>query len=125
MNRLLPPFARSFSFFPFLFYRLVFHAPICGGSTPDGGHYEGEFYHNRKHGMGKMIYPEGAPEASYNGSWANDQPSGLGILVMANGDRFEGHWLNGKKEGPGRYFYQATCKVLDFDDSSHQRTTTY
>lgn len=37
--------------------------------------------------------------------------SGLGVLTFVNGDRYEGHWLADKKEGPGRYFYSATRKV--------------
>ena len=66
-----------------------------------------------RHGMGKMFYAprEGITEASYNGSWAGGKRSGLGILTMANGDRYEGHWLDDKKEGPGRYFYKSTNKV--------------
>ena len=37
--------------------------------------------------------------------------SGLGVLTFVNGDRYEGHWLADKKEGPGRHFYSATRKV--------------
>ena len=37
--------------------------------------------------------------------------SGLGVITFVNGDRYEGHWLVDKKEGPGRYFYTATGKV--------------
>ena len=49
--------------------------------------------------MGKMFYAsgEGVSEASYNGSWAGGKRAGLGILIMANGDRYEGHWLDDKK----------------------------
>jgi len=61
--------------------------------------------------MGKKFYGKGSIEASYNGSWADGMRSGLGILTLVNGDRFEGHWIDDKKEGPGRFFYRATNKV--------------
>jgi hypothetical protein len=62
--------------------------------------------------MGKMFYGPEAPEASFNGSWSNGVRSGLGILTFKNGDRFEGHWRDSQKEGPGRYFYKATNQVI-------------
>lgn len=31
----------------------------------------------------------------------------------ANGDLYDGYWLNDKKEGPGRYYYKATCKMYE------------
>jgi hypothetical protein len=61
--------------------------------------------------MGKMYYAKGKEESSYKGSWENGVRSGLGVLIMANGDRYEGHWMNDKKDGPGRYFYRTTNKV--------------
>ena len=60
--------------------------------------------------MGKMFFGPG-PEVSYNGSWAEGMRSGLGILTLLNGDRFEGHWRDDRNEGPGRFFYKATNKV--------------
>ena len=90
----------------------MFYIPHCCRSK-NGDRYEGEWQFNVRHGMGKMFYAlgEGVTEASYNGSWAGGKRSGLGILTMANGDRYEGHWLDDKKEGPGRYFYKSTNKV--------------
>ena len=40
--------------------------------------------------------------------WLEGQRSGLGVLSLANGDRYEGHWLVDQKEGPGRFFYFST-----------------
>lgn len=34
-------------------------------------------------------------------------------MTLTNGDRFEGQWLNNKKEGQGRFFYAATRKVYE------------
>ena len=31
--------------------------------------------------------------------------------MLASGDRFEGHFADDKKEGPGRYYYINTGKV--------------
>ena len=33
--------------------------------------------------------------------------------MAANGDRFEGHWCDGVKEWPGRYFYASTGKIYE------------
>lgn len=33
--------------------------------------------------------------------------------VAANGDVYDGYWLNDKKEGPGRFYYHASRKVYD------------
>jgi hypothetical protein len=64
-----------------------------------------------RHGMGKVWYAPGADDESYNGSWSAGLRSGLGVLSMRNGDRYEGHWIDDKRDGPGRYFYKATNKV--------------
>ena len=66
---------------------------------------------NERHGAGYIKYAEGSECLGYDGSWANGKRTGLGVLTMANGDRYEGHWLDDKKEGPGRYFYRSTNKV--------------
>jgi hypothetical protein len=35
------------------------------------------------------------------------------VTDLANGDRYDGHWLHDKKEGPGRFYYRATRKVYE------------
>lgn len=41
-------------------------------------------------------------------------------MDVADGNRFEGHWLNNVKEGPGRYYYLSTNKV--YEGEWHQDT---
>ena len=65
------------------------------------------------HGVGKIICADGSELGTYDGSWANGQRTGLGVQSFANGNRYEGHWLNDKKEGPGRFFYRSTNKVYE------------
>lgn len=38
---------------------------------------------------------------------------GLGILRTSGGDRYEGSWMDDKKEGPGTYFFVATGKMYE------------
>lgn len=49
----------------------------------------------------------------YEGGWQGGKRTGFGVLLCANGDRYEGHWLDDKKEGPGRYYYRSTNKVYE------------
>uniref|UniRef100_H3HBB9 MORN repeat-containing protein 3 n=1 Tax=Phytophthora ramorum TaxID=164328 RepID=H3HBB9_PHYRM len=58
-----------------------------------------------------MLY--GEDQSVYDGEWVRNERSGRGTLVLATGDRYEGHWLNDRKEGPGRYFYKATRKMYE------------
>jgi hypothetical protein len=82
-------------------------------SGKNGDRYEGEWWYNQKHGMGKVFYHQGAEEASYTGSWVEGKRSGLGILTLANGDRYEGHWTADQRDGPGRFFYKGANKVYE------------
>lgn len=47
----------------------------------------------------------------YEGQFQNDKRHGFGILVRANGDRYEGNWADDMKEGPGVYHYVAKRQV--------------
>ena len=31
--------------------------------------------------------------------------NGVGVYWFANGDVYEGHWINGKRHGPGKLFF--------------------
>lgn len=33
--------------------------------------------------------------------------------AVANGDVYDGYWLNDKKEGPGRFYYKASGKMYE------------
>ena len=49
----------------------------------------------------------------FEGGWTDNRRAGLGVFRCANGDRYEGHWLDDQKEGPGRFFYLSTGKVYE------------
>ena len=67
--------------------------------------------------------PAGAPlPVPSPGQWKNNQRSGLGRMVYADGGRYYGQWLLDKKNGKGRYTYPngmpmllaAQCLALPF-----------
>lgn len=64
--------------------------------------YTGDFRFGKKHGTGKMRFPDGGV---YTGSWADDQREGAGTYYYPNGDVFTGRWASGKKQGRGSYTY--------------------
>lgn len=43
------------------------------------------------------------------GSWKEDKYSGDGIYVYANGERYHGKFLDGKKHGKGTYYYRTAA----------------
>ena len=86
----------------------------------DGGCYEGSWENDKKEGWGKMRYADGT---IYEGEWHREMRHGQGILLLswlfiicisytnvscllANGDRYEGMWLDDFKEGPGKFIYR-------------------
>jgi radial spoke head protein 1 len=71
--------------------------------------YVGEFLNGKKHGTGKMLYPNGD---AYYGQWANDLFQGEGSYKYANGDVYSGQWTNGQKNGQGTYLYAANNSQL-------------
>lgn len=42
-----------------------------------------------------------SPEGTYQGSWANDEKNGKGLMRYSNQDEYEGSWRNGLREGEG------------------------
>jgi hypothetical protein len=46
------------------------------------------------------------PFAQYTGEWRCDHRWGWGILTFANGDVYEGEWVDDVIEGNGRYSYK-------------------
>lgn len=71
--------------------------------------YEGEYVASKKHGLGKMKFPNGD---TYHGMWSDDAMNGDGTFIYANGDIFSGNFTNGIKEGQGTYEFQADKSQL-------------
>jgi hypothetical protein len=46
----------------------------------------GQFKDNKKHGKGKIDYHTGD---KYTGAWIDDNRTGQGVYIFANGDRYE------------------------------------
>lgn len=73
----------------------------------NGNRYEGDWEDNLRHGYGRMMYyikthPLDSCLETYEGDWVRGQKSGYGRFTFANGDRYEGEFTEGRREGiPG------------------------
>ena len=90
--------------------------------------YSGDFRFGKKHGTGKMRYPDGGV---YTGAWADDQREGSGTYYYPNGDVFTGRWAGDKKQGRGSYTYAKNGSKLPVpenispQESGFRATTLY
>lgn len=65
--------------------------------------YEGEYKDGKKHGTGKMEFPNGD---IYHGMWENNQMHGEGTYTYKKtGDIFSGIFENNVKTGNGQYYF--------------------
>ena len=55
-----------------------------------------------KQGFGVMQWPDGAV---YEGLWENNLYNGAGKLKHANGDLYEGEFVDGKMQGAGTHVW--------------------
>jgi len=51
------------------------------------------------HGHGRYYYADSG--RTYEGQFANNHPSGRGVMAWSDGSRYEGTFLKGKMEGSG------------------------
>ncbi|CAF1592868.1 unnamed protein product [Adineta ricciae] len=58
-------------------------------TSPDGGHYEGEFKDGEMHGRGTYRFSDGD---TYDGGWEHDSKCGYGIYTWTSGQRYEGQY---------------------------------
>jgi hypothetical protein len=58
--------------------------------------YEGEWENNKAHGFGIYKHNSGA---IYQGYWRKNIQSGIGIEIWMDNSKYEGSYLNGKKNG--------------------------
>jgi hypothetical protein len=62
--------------------------------------YEGSFLKGLMHGIGKYLNSTGS---SYNGMWKENQQCGHGEEVWPDGAKYEGKFVDGKKNGYGTF----------------------
>jgi len=75
------------------------------------GSYEGEVNEAKNpEGQGTFEY-RGDDEAArlmYDGGWKDKAADGYGVMKWQNGDRYEGDWVAGLREGKGKYLSKPT-----------------
>jgi hypothetical protein len=49
----------------------------------------------------------------YEGEFHKEKRHGTGVLLLKNGDRYEGMWFDDLKEGPGKYVYLSKRQCLE------------
>ena len=69
----------------------------------NGSTYKGEFNDsNQYHGYGFLLLENGR---RYLGEFINDRPSGQGTLIHPGGESYEGEWRDGNQNGQGTLIY--------------------
>ncbi|KAH3731596.1 hypothetical protein Pelo_17571 [Pelomyxa schiedti] len=63
----------------------------------EGDIYHGQIDHSKKCGTGSILF--GAGGGSYVGEWKDNVFHGQGVRLWANGDRYDGQWVQGKEHG--------------------------
>jgi hypothetical protein len=72
-----------------------------GELTTEKIHYEGDFYDNKMHGIGKIKFLRDG--VLYHGTFKNDELDGEGMFIFRNGDVYKGPVKFGKMHGMGMY----------------------
>ncbi len=70
-------------------------------TSSTGERYSGEWYMDRRHGLGRMTCISG----SYEGGWRHDQMHGDGVYSYREGGQYDGEWAYGKRHGEGIHCY--------------------
>ena len=66
----------------------------------DGTYYDGEWENDMRHGKGEFVRFDGY---YYEGGWENDKKHGEGVEHDENKTKSTTTWINGVKDGPGKY----------------------
>jgi len=69
--------------------------------------YEGSWIDDQRTGLGKQVEIDKTKGAQdeYEGAWLNNKYHGKGEWKHSDGDRYVGDWKDGKKDGKGIYYY--------------------
>jgi hypothetical protein len=77
----------------------------------NGDAYTGMFAAGMREGEGQILLGNFCEEylarGVYRGGWKQDRYSGLGSMIDANGDRYDGVWVDGRRQGRGTQRYVA------------------
>ena len=65
----------------------------------DGGQFQGELHHGKRHGVGR----EENEEAVFEGQFKDDEKDGLGIEYFFDGSRYDGYFVEGIRCGHGTF----------------------
>jgi hypothetical protein len=74
--------------------------------------HEGNFANNQKSGHGAMIYADGSV---YTGDWQNDKINGNGRMQYNDGDTYIGSWENDMEHGKGKYNYHDHPYYVEYE----------
>ena len=56
-----------------------------------------------RQGQGRCDYPKGSKYIKYIGYWENDQFHGQGLMMYADGSKFDGFWSHNQQHGKGTF----------------------
>jgi hypothetical protein len=88
-------------------------------TAAEGGTYEGQVKHGKRHGRGKFYYKGGG---FYDGEWKNGVMEGYGRLFYPNGSlAYEGEWKDGKFEGRGCLYNEVVPPKLPSGSIDHRK----
>jgi hypothetical protein len=90
------------------------------GETKDGitWTYTGDVHNGLRHGKGKCTWANGDV---YEGGWVDDKKHGKGKYTWADGKVYEGDWVDGKRHGKGKFTW-ADGDVYEGDWVDDKRT---
>ena len=92
-------------------------------TSPRGGKYEGEYKDGKRHGQGKLAYPDGR---KFVGEWKDGEPIVLGTYTWSNGDQYVGKFKDGEKHGQGTYIKPEGRKYVgEWKDGERWNGTLY
>jgi len=68
----------------------------------DGGFYKGMWFEGKRHGLGKLIEPNGN---IYIGNFLDNKYNGRGTIYFKSGSVYDGDWISGNRCGYGKETY--------------------
>jgi hypothetical protein len=85
---------------------------------PDGERYFGEYQNDNRHGRGKCVFANGN---IYDGEWLDDKKHGHCVFTWPTGEKYDGEYQNDNRHGRGKYVF-ANGNIYDgqwVDDQKH------